>query len=130
MEPIIEVYPSVQAGYLFGSFAERNENEHSDIDIALLLPHQLAKQEQSLAMSPLRFVLEKKLRTTVDLINLRIVSTVFQKEIVGYGQRVHCGDEYAADTFEMLVLSFYGKLNEERSEILQEFYKTKRAYAV
>jgi hypothetical protein len=39
-----------------------------------------------------------------------------------------CRDEYAADTFEMLVLSFYGKLNEERAEILQEFYATKRAF--
>ena len=129
-EPIISVYPAVQAVYLFGSYAGGVENDNSDIDIALLLPHLQAKEEQSLAISPLRFNLEKRLKTIVDLINLRMVSTVFQKEIVSYGQRIYCRDEYAAETFEMLVLSLYGKLNEERSGILQEFYRTKRAYAV
>ncbi len=30
----------------------------------------------------------------------------------------------------MLVWSFYQKLNEERAEILEEFFKTGKAYAI
>ena len=36
----------------------------------------------------------------------------------------------ATATYEMLVLSLYGKLNEERAGILEEFRRTKRAYRV
>jgi hypothetical protein len=70
------------------------------------------------------------LRRTVDLVNIRLVSTVFQKEIIANGNRLYCADEDEADLFEMLVLSLYGKLNEERSEILADFARTERAYAV
>jgi predicted nucleotidyltransferase len=123
-------YPDVQAVYLFGSYAEESQNAGSDVDLALLLPHEVSKPEGSLSMSPVRFTLEKELKKVVDVVNLRLVSTVFQKEIIAKGKRIHCGDEYAADTFEMLVFSLYIKLNEERREILEEFYRSKRAYNV
>ncbi|MCZ7670644.1 MAG: hypothetical protein M5U34_27580 [Chloroflexi bacterium] len=45
-------------------------------------------------------------------------------------RRIFCADEYAADEFEMLTLSYYQKLNEERREILAEFARTGRAYPV
>jgi len=64
------------------------------------------------------------------LINLRLVSTVFQKEIVVADRRIFCADRYAADEFEMLTFSYYQKLNEERKQILEEFFKTGKAYAV
>jgi hypothetical protein len=35
-------------------------------------------------------------------------------------RRIYCGAEYAADEFEMLTLSFYQKLNQERREVLAE----------
>ena len=34
-------------------------------------------------------------------------------------QRIHCVDQKAADEFEMLVVSAYQKLNEERREIIE-----------
>ncbi len=64
----------------------------------------------------------------VDLINLREVSTVFQNEIITADRRIYTGDAYGADEFEMLALSFYQKLGEERREILEEFWRTGRAY--
>lgn len=73
----------------------------------------------SLAMSDLRFGLETELNKTVDIVNLRLVSTVFQKEVVTSGRLIYGGDTYAVDEFEMLVLSFYQKLNEERAEIMR-----------
>ena len=52
------------------------------------------------------------------MINLRLASTVFQKEIIAADRRIYCADEYAADEFEMLTFSYYQKLNEERAGIL------------
>jgi predicted nucleotidyltransferase len=127
---IVDAYPATQAIYLFGSYGTEYENQTSDVDIALLLPHDMAKQVGSLALSKLRVDLEGLVRRDVDLINLRLVSTVFQKEIIAAERRVYCADEAAAAEFEMLVLSFYQKLNEERREILEAFFESGRAYDV
>jgi predicted nucleotidyltransferase len=123
-------FPDVQAVYLFGSCAEGSFWPTSDVDIALLLPHEIAKRISSLYMTDVHAELERLLSRDVDLINLRQVSTVLQKEVIIKGQRLDCQDPLAADEFEMLVLSFYQKLNEERQGIMEEFRKTKRAYPV
>ncbi|MBI4315749.1 MAG: nucleotidyltransferase domain-containing protein, partial [Chloroflexi bacterium] len=121
--------PAAQGNYLFGSYDAHKELPDSDIDIALLLPPEQARQEKNLLLSRCRFDLQNALSRDVDLLNARQVSTVFQKEIIG-GARIYCADPYAADEFEMLVISYYQKLNEERREILDAFYRTGRAYAV
>lgn len=130
IDEVLKKYIDVQAIYLFGSVANDAGWPSSDVDIALLLPDKTAEKTGSLIMSSLRFKLESLLKWEVDLVNLRIVSTVFQKEIIAADKRIFCADQYAADEFEMLTLSYYQKLNEERKEILEEFYKTKRAYNV
>lgn len=123
-------YPSIEAIYLFGSHGTLNERAGSDVDIALLLPHPFAISATGLRINDLRFNLESVLNKPVDLVNLRQVSTVFQKEIVFNGVRILTRNLLAADEFEMLTLSFYQKLNDERAEIIAEFKKTGRAYAV
>lgn len=130
IQTVLKCHPDAQAVYIFGSYATNDEWPDSDVDIALLLPPVKAKTAGSLAMSDLRFELEAFLKKTVDLINVRRVSTVFQKEIIFAGRRIYTGDKYAAEEFEMLTLSFYQKLNEERREILDEFWRTGRAYRV
>lgn len=62
--------------------------------------------------------------------NARGVSTVLQKEIIMAERRIFCADRYATDEFEMLVLSFYQKLNEERAEIVAEGLRSGRFYGV
>ncbi|MBN2875598.1 MAG: nucleotidyltransferase domain-containing protein [Spirochaetales bacterium] len=130
LEPILNTHPTVQAVYLYGSRAVGSNTPDSDADIALLLPPMEAKAAGSLSWSPLRDTLEKMLGLPVDLVNLRQVSTVFQKEIIASGIRLYCAGEDDVDQFEMLVLSLYGKLNEERAEILLSLGKTMRAYEV
>lgn len=127
---VLKHYPGVQAVYLFGSYATDRQWPNSDIDIALLFPPEEATKARNLNLSPCRFDLETTLRGEVDLVNLRQVSTVFQKEIIGGGRLVYCDDRLAVDEFEMLVISYYQKLNEERREILASFIDTGRAYAV
>ena len=119
LEIILRQLPMTQAIYHFGSSAVGEESGESDVDLAVLLPHVSAKVMSSLAQSDCHLELEDALRCPVDLINLRIVSTVFQKEIIN-GKRIFCGDEFAADEFEMLVMSGYQKLNEERAAILED----------
>ena len=130
IQTVLRHYPDTQAIYLFGSYGTENEWPESDVDIALLLPPKQARAGRPVAMSPLCSELGSLLKKSVDLINLREVSTVFQKEIIAADRRIHTGNAYAADEFEMLVLSFYQKLSEERAEILEEFWETGRAYPV
>ena len=128
---IIRYYPDVQAIYLFGSYGTDDYRPGSDLDVAVLLPVHIARHVDfwewiniSNKLAGITGVPE------VDIINLRRVSTVFRKEIIMAERRIYCADEYAADEFEMLTLSFYQKLNDERKEVLQSFFETKRAYDV
>lgn len=119
IDAVLSHYPTIQAIYLFGSFATENERPDSDADVALLFAPDETKTSGSLIRSRLHSELEHLLCRDVDLINLRSVSTVLQKEIIAADRRVYVGDEKAAAEFEMLTLSLYQKLNEERAEIIE-----------
>ena len=130
VQTILTYTPQVQAVYLFGPYGTEDERPSSDVDIALLLPPEQAKAVGSLLLGELHLVLAELLGKEVDLVNLRQVSTVFQKEIVMTGRQIFCADAYATAEFEMLTLSYYQKLNEERREILAAFKESRRAYNV
>ena len=119
--------PSLEAIYLFGSWGTEYERKGGDVDIALLLPFREAREQGSLYTTTLHQMLERLFSKDVDLINLRCVPTVLQKEVIGADRRIYCADTAAADEFEMLTISFYQKLNEERRGILKSFYETGRA---
>ena len=118
IQTVLAHYPTVQGIYLFGSCMTADEWPDSDVDIALLLPPFEAKQERHLAISECTLELSRSLGKEVDLLNARTVSTVFRKEIVSKGRLLYCGDRFAVDEFEMLTLSLYQKLNEERGDII------------
>lgn len=126
VKTVLNCYPDVEAIYLFGSYLTQDQQQHSDVDIAVLFPPERAKLLKSLAMSDCRDALEKALQRTVDLINLRTVNTVFQNEIIQHGRTICQRNERVVDEFEMLVLSFYQKLNEERAGILEDILETGR----
>ncbi len=94
------------------------------------LPHRRARALGSLALAEVRFELEEALGRPADLVNARLGPIVLQKEVVATGIRVFAGDLVEIDGYEMMVLSLYGKLKEERREILNEFHRTRRAYPV
>jgi len=126
---ILEHYPATQAIYLFGTYGTADVRADSDVDLAVLLPPQQARAAKLLALSDLRFDLEALMEKEVDLINLRRVPTVLQKEIIAADRRIYCADEFAADEFEMLTLSYYQRLNEERAEIIKDALATGRIIA-
>lgn len=121
-------YPDVQAIYLFGSYGTEYERTDSDVDLALLLPIETAKMAGALMFKDCWTTLGKLLHRTIDLVNLRLVNTVFQNEIINTGRLVSATDQTAVDEFEMVTWSLYQKLNEERAEILGQIIKTKRIY--
>jgi predicted nucleotidyltransferase len=127
---VVEHYLAAQAIYLFGTYGTADEWPDSDVDIALLLPPDEARRGGHMALSKARVAIERLLGKDVDLINLRQVSTVFQKEIIMAERRIFCADAYAADEFEMLVLSYYQKLSEERADVLAEGLRSGRFYSV
>jgi predicted nucleotidyltransferase len=129
VQEVLQQYPAVQGIYLFGSYGTADERPDSDVDIALLLPEDEAERAGLLALSDLQLQLSAALGRDVDLLNARLVSTVFQMVII-YGRLLYCADRYAVDEFEMLTMSYYQKLNEERAEILEEFRRTGKAYDV
>lgn len=127
---ILARHPDVQAIYLFGSWGTEVEWPDSDVDIAMLLPPVTAKTLNALDLFRTQTALSSLLHKPVDLLNLRQISTVFQKEVVMAGRRIFTADEYAAEEFEMLTLSFYQKLNEERAEVLAEGLRSGRFYDI
>ena len=127
---ILERLTGAEAIYIFGSFDTDGEMIGSDADIAVLLPAGESATVGALLLDETRYALEKALGRDVHLLNLRRVPTVLQKEVIMADRRIHCGNLFAADTFEMLVLSFYQKLNEERAEVMAEGLSSGRFYNV
>ena len=130
IQTVLSYYPTVQGIYLFGSCMTEDEWPDSDVDIALLLPPIEAKQERYLAMSECALDLARNLGKEVDLLNARTVSTVFRKEIVSKGRLLYSTNRYAIDEFEMLTLSYYQKLNEERAGIIDSALADGRFYNI
>lgn len=116
---ILQHYPSTQAIYLFGSYGTENQRADSDLDVAILLPVEESGKIDFWEWIEISNEIAAQIKAErVDLINLRLVDTVFQKEIISTNRRIYCRDTDAADEFEMLTLSFYQKLNEERKDII------------
>jgi len=130
IEVIVRHYPGVQVIYLFGSSGTEHETPDSDVDLALLLPYSSASKEGPLPRSDCWSELTKVTQRPVDLIDLRKADTVFQNEILRTGHVLLVKDEDARIEFEMLTLSLYQKLQEERSGILERILESKRVYNV
>lgn len=123
-------YPDISAIYLFGSYGTEYERTDSDIDIALLLPVLTAKAAGRLSASECRSALASLTARSVDLINIRLVNTVFQHEIIQSGTILFKSTDLATDTFEMITMSLYQKLNEERKDIIRDILRTQKVLHV
>lgn len=127
VRPILEQYPKTKAIYLFGSYGTEDEWPASDIDIGILLPVDEAKKTDPWKWIELsNVVATASKKEKADLVNLRQADTVFRKEIIYANRRIYCADETAADEFEMLTLSLYQQLQEERKDIIEDAIRSGR----
>ena len=112
----LNVLTGLELIYIFGSRANNTSSNESDWDIAVLCNHPIEPIERwNMAQA-----LANKLGSDVDLIDLLQASTVLQMEIVREGFLLK-GDQGEADIFETKVFSMYGRLQESRSDIVEQF---------
>ena len=100
--------------YVFGSFGTPSQHPGSDIDIAFL-PSATLDPVECFRISG---QLTDQLGRQVDLVDLTRASTVFAKEVIRTGTTIATESPALQQQFEMLTLSGYARLNEERHEIL------------
>jgi len=100
--------------YVFGSHGTPGCHSYSDIDIAFLP----TVEADAYHLFRIGNSLSGEFGIEVDLIDLSRASTVFRKEVIRTGEAVSIHDEPAMREFEMLALSDYARLNEERHEVL------------
>jgi predicted nucleotidyltransferase len=122
-------YPSLEAIYIYGSFATGEVVKESDVDIALLFPP-LDQPSKHLCITDLHEELEGYFSREIDLVNLRRVSTILQKEVIFCGERIYTDGTSAADEFEIVVMSMYQHLKEETADIIEDALRTGRFYNV
>ncbi len=124
-------HPNTQAIYLYGTWGTKDQRQDSDLDIAVLLPPAAARAVDCSEWLRLSAEVAQAAKVEyADLINLRTAPVILRKEIIAANRRIYCADEYAADEFEMLTLSYYQKLNEERRGIVESGLNTGRFYDV
>lgn len=124
---ILTHYPSVQAIYLFGSWGTEHQTQHSDLDIAVLLPPEVAKHIDPWEWLALSQALASAAGVEkTDLINLRQVDTVLRKEVIAANRRIWCANKSTALEFEALTLSLYHQLQFERQDIINDAITTGR----
>ena len=116
--------PSSQGIYVFGSFVQGQVTDESDVDVGLLLPPLLAKEWTLSESLDLQIELEQLLGRKVDLVNMRMASTVLQFEIINTGKRIFTQDILDVDLYELLTISLYQKFVEERRLIVEEGLRT------
>jgi predicted nucleotidyltransferase len=100
--------------YVFGSAAQGRERADSDIDLAFLAAQACPPYDVFMASQRIATIVGRD----VDLIDLNRVGDVMKVQVLGGGRRILVADPLAADTFEMLALSDYARLNEERRAVL------------
>lgn len=116
--------PDAQAVYVFGSAARGETHPQSDLDLAVLLERPLALMD--------RFEIQEAVASgvgrDVDLVDLRAASTVMQVQVIGTGRVVLDAAPEAWQWFEMVALSQYALLNEERAGILADIAERGTVY--
>lgn len=102
--------------YLFGSRAQGLANEQSDYDIAFFSKAAIDNvQRYELAQQ-----LAIELNADVDLVDLKSASTVLQMQVVSQGEKLF-GSNQMDDSYSAQVFSMYGRLQESRQAIIQQF---------
>jgi len=121
---IRKAVPDLTALYRFGSAERGTARSDSDIDLAILLHKPLSE----LRRFELAQELAIQLHRDVDLVDLRLASTVMRMQVLSTGTCLTSEDDAARRKFEMYAYSDYARLNEERREILDGIKKRGQVY--
>jgi uncharacterized protein len=116
--------PSVLAIYAFGSQITGHANENSDLDLAVLIDGQV----ETFDLWDLASQLSEIAGCDVDLLNMRLASTVMQYQILQTG-RTLWAKQPDAGIFESFILSEKINLDVLRKELLEDIDQRGSIYA-
>ena len=116
--------PNVLALYVFGSQITGHANEHSDLDLAVLIDGQV----ETFDLWDLASQLSEIAGCDVDLLNMRLASTVMQYQILQTG-RTLWAKQPDAGIFESFILSEKLNLDVLRKELLEDIDQRGSIYA-
>ncbi len=104
--------------YLFGSMADGTSNDRSDVDVAVLCSQPI----DNISVWDCAQSLATKVDRDVDLVNLLSCSTVLAMQIDQTGKLLF-GSSDNEMLFHLKTMSMYQHLQDERKQIVNEFYK-------
>lgn len=90
--------------YVFGSYAKGNNNQNSDIDIAVLLDDSYSAVDKLNLIGDLTLIFK---RDDIDLVILNTANPVLRHQIIKYGKIVYEENQDTRVFFEVKVLSEY-----------------------
>ncbi len=127
VKTVLSTFPATVAVYRFGSWGTVWQNSESDLDLAILLPHEFAVRAHQTVWINLNAEIAQASRTDrVDLIDLRKAKTDFQAEVLRTGKVLYCQDDDARLEFEALVLNMHQDLNRRRAGLRTDIMKRGR----
>ncbi|NQV15121.1 nucleotidyltransferase domain-containing protein [bacterium] len=106
--------PEINAAFIYGSFARGNENDHSDVDIAILTKEHRLGIDQKLRMID---ELERICHRQVDLVTLTEVSSILKNQVLKNGELLVCKDRKALNHFRVRSILEYLDLKQTRLPI-------------
>jgi len=104
---------------VFGSAFSGRMLPESDIDIAFLSEKELSAYDVFMIGQELAGLFCRD----VDLVDLKLASTVFQARVITTGKVIYCNDDTRRMLFEMVTLKKYARLNEERRHIMDKLFE-------
>lgn len=105
------------AVYLYGSITGTRFNNESDIDIAVI-----AENIDSLTLHELAMELSVLVKRDIHLTDFRTATDILRMEILKQRCVIYCSDDEKRLFHEMIALSSYTKLNEEREVVIKTKY--------
>jgi predicted nucleotidyltransferase len=98
---------TIEAAYLFGSFAHGRQRAGSDVDIAILLDERRGRIERKALMDRLLQDLGRLLRRDIHILILNDASCTARIEAVFRGRCIDVKDQEALAQFKMLTLAHF-----------------------
>lgn len=124
-DAVLRLLPSVEALYMFGSFARRTASADSDLDLAVLQPTPLPPLRRLEAQRELSVLLDRD----VDLVDLATASTVLRSEVVNGGIALFTRDPMRMLDFEARVLGEYADLLDATRALREDIRASGRVLA-
>jgi predicted nucleotidyltransferase len=97
--------PNIVALYIFGSYGTEYQNEHSDIDFAVLYNIVPNLNDELILEVEFSEIFETD---NIDIVNLNCASLEFQHKVIYTGDLLYCKDELKLADFKEYVFKYYG----------------------